>query len=151
MFEKELSAKLSKYNNKGEFTFHHDDDFNKVCNAPKNEGGVYIVSSVSPKSEHVIYIGASGKMLQNGTFKVRNGGMRYRIVNGTTTDVSGKIIRRKKLWKENMMNQHITTIKIRWWVTFNAQNHDISTCVEGKLIQEYFNKYRKLPEWNKTY
>lgn len=151
MFEKELSAKLFKYNNNGEFTFHYDDNFNKVCNAPKNYGGVYIVSSVSHNSEQVIYIGASGKMQEDGTFKVRTGGMRYRIVNGTTTDVSGKIIKRKKLWKENMTNQHIPKIRIRWWVTFDEQNQDISTCVEGRLIQEYYNKYGKLPDWNKTY
>jgi len=151
MLDKELLDIVSKYNQKDEYSYRIGDNFNKVCNAPKQDGGVYIVSSISDNRENVIYIGASGKMLQNGTFKVRDGGMRYRLINGTANDDHGVVVKRKKLWNKNMEKMKITEIKIRWWITFDEQNQNISTCVEGRLIQAFYDIYGKLPEWNKSY
>lgn len=127
----------------GQFYFESTNELGKVCNAPKNGIGVYLVYTLKKDKFELIYIGSSGKVRQNGTSKLRKGGIYDRIVNGKQF---GDV--RRKTWKQKMIDKRIDTLRIQWYVTFDQHAKNIPVVVEGNLIQEYFNTNGKLPEWN---
>lgn len=138
---------LKKYKNNNYFTLTIEDLLAEVCNAPIDKSGVYIVYLIKNSIENVIYIGSSGKMQKDGSLKTRTGGMRDRLVNGK--DSNG--VPRRKSWIIRMKNEGISKLVVRWWVTFDAENKHIPAYIEGALIQEYFEKYHKLPAWNNEF
>ena len=96
---------LKQYITKGVFTFNTSETLSIKCNAPKDAGGIYIVTAVNENS--IIYIGSSGWVCQNGDFKIRNKGMYDRIVKGKQFEKP-----RKESWKEKMKEENILEIKI---------------------------------------
>lgn len=80
MFDNELN----KYTDSGAFSLNpsQHETLSKKCNAPDNKGGVYLIYKVVGKEEVLIYIGSSGQKNSAGTLKVRQGGMKDRLVNG---------------------------------------------------------------------
>ena len=137
---------LSKYQTSGHFFFNIEDELKKVCNAPEDKSGVYIIYSVVKDKEDIIYIGASGKMKQDGKISHRKGGLKDRLVNGHQFGQ-----KRYKSWKVQMKNDKISVIKIGWWVTYSESIKHIPKYTEAVLLQEYFEKHNKLPKWNKIY
>ncbi len=93
----------------------------------------------------LVYIGASGKVQNNGTIKHRNGGLYYRIVNGHQF---GKIPR-KKSWKQKLIDEKIEVLDIYWYDTINSETMDIPSFVEAAIIQRFFEVHGHLPRWNK--
>lgn len=141
---------LDKYLHKSYFYLTLKDSLVEVCNAPTDKSGIYIVSAITDNIEEIIYIGSSGKVQQDGTLKTRKagfGGLKDRIVNGNQF---GKIPRRIS-WHAEMERQGFNILVVRWWVTFNEKYKNIPACVEGNLIQEYFDKYGRLPAWNNEF
>lgn len=57
-----------------------------MCNAPKNGIGVYVVYALKNGKIELIYIGSSGKVKQDGTTKIRKGGIFDRLVYGKQFD-----------------------------------------------------------------
>ena len=142
---------LEKYSYQGEFTFEINQQLKKVCNAPYDKSGVYLIYENINKDDVVlIYIGRSGKVNEDGTIFIRKtglGGMKDRIVNGHQF---GKIPRHKS-WRLQMESDGINKIYIDWYVTHNDEYIDSPREVESYLLKEYFNQFRQLPRWNKSF
>jgi hypothetical protein len=136
---------LNKYINRDHFFFSKKDDLEKVCNAPKNASGIYIVYELKKGKIELVYIGSSGKVLNDGTIKHRNGGLYDRINNGHQF---GKIPRRIS-WKQKLIDEGIDTLDVYWYDTLNADTMDIPAFMEATILQRFFEMYGRLPRWNK--
>lgn len=137
---------LSKYANKGEFSFSINELLKNKCNAPTNLSGIYLIYN----DKELIYIGSSGRKINNKlvTRKSGLGGMKDRIVNGYHPKF-GKI-KRHKAFPQQMIIERISTIKIKWYVTYDYNTFlDFPTDVEKLLMNIYLNKYNKKPIWHK--
>lgn len=140
---------LERYSNKGSFTFSPNERLESKCNAPTNQNGVYLIYKVEDDNETLLYIGSSGQF-RNGVMSVRKsglGGMKDRLVNGHHPKF-GKI-GRKKAFPNQMNKENIDKIKIYWWVTWDNNQNDVPTKVEGQLKQIYEDKYSKSPPWHR--
>lgn len=136
---------LTKYKNNDHFFFTPDKELNDVCNAPKKSSGIYIVYELKNGRIELVYIGSSGKVLNNGQIKHRNGGIFDRIVNGHQF---GKIPR-KKSWKQKLIEENIEALDIYWYETVNNEVFDIPVFVESLILQKHLDTYGQLPRWNK--
>tara|TARA_Y100000590_G_scaffold462491_1_gene626725 strand:- start:656 stop:1006 length:351 start_codon:yes stop_codon:yes gene_type:complete len=116
-----------------------------VCNAPRHSAGIYLVYAVNGSKSKLVYIGMSGKMLNDGSIKIRQGGIFDRIVNGKQFGNSRKIS-----WKEKMIMEGIEKLNVEWYDTFKDHSH-IPKTTEGILLQNYYNFFLKLPLWNRGY
>lgn len=142
-----MFPELEKYESNGHFFFNVGDELGKVCNAPKNGLGVYIVYALKNGKIELIYIGSSGKVKQNGSAKIRKGGGIYdRLVNGKQFGDHRKIS-----WKEKLIAEKIEALNIYWYETFDQSNSDIPATIEGRIIQRYLDVHGRLPKWNKEY
>jgi len=141
-----MFEQLEKYKVKGRFFFGEKDELNNVCNAQKNGIGVYIVYALRKGNVELVYIGSSGKIKQDGTTKIRNGGIFDRLVNGKQFDEP-----RNKSWKQKIISENIESLDIYWYETFDKKNKDIPVAVEGSIIQTYFDINGNLPKWNKEF
>ncbi|MEQ8522650.1 MAG: hypothetical protein RIB86_18530 [Imperialibacter sp.] len=137
---------LRKYKINDHFFLSKDDHLEHVCNAPKNGAGVYTVFALAGGRIELIYIGSSGKLKNDGSIKIRNGGLYDRIVNGKQFDE-----RRKNSWPSRMQTEQIEALDIYWYETFNKQTKDIPAFVESLLIQIHFEQFGRLPRWNVEY
>lgn len=131
---------LKKYSANDYFDFFSFEQLSEKCNAPKNNVGVYLVYD---DCGNLIYIGCSGWINQDGTLGMRKNGIFARIVNGKQFDLPRKISLSKK-----MKEQNINKIRVKWYITIDETIKDIPGYVEGLLLQDFFNKQKKLPIWN---
>ena len=136
---------LKCYSSKGSFIFGIDNDLREVCNADPNGAGVYLVYAMNNGGYRLLYIGISGKVLGDGSIKIRQGGIFDRIVNGKQFGMA-----RKVSWKHKMEADDIDKLNIEWYDTFKDHHH-IPRFIEGQLLQSYYNFFFKLPSWNKEY
>ena len=134
---------LDKYNSNGHFFFTSKGDLQKECNAPKNGVGVYLIYQLKGGKIELVYVGATGKIYQNGDLKIRQGGIYDRLVNGKQFGESRKIS-----WKIKIEDDSIEALDVYWYETFDEINSDIPSAVEGRVLQEYYNINGKLPKWN---
>jgi hypothetical protein len=141
-----MFEQLEKYKTNGHFFFEEKDDLNNVCNASKNGIGVYLVYALNKAKTELIYIGFSGKIKQDGTTKIRKGGIFDRLVNGKQFDEP-----RKKSWKQKLISERIDALDIYWYETLDRNHNDIPVSIEGSIIQTFFDINGKLPKWNKKY
>jgi hypothetical protein len=137
---------LKKYQRQGHFFFKPDDDLFSVSTIPDNVAGVYYIFKLALGKVRPVYIGSSGKMQQNGKLKIRDGGLKDRLINGKQFDLP-----RKKSWPIKMIKERIDALDIYWWVTFNEKHRDIPTYVEGIILQRFYELYGCLPEWNNEF
>ncbi|QOD59424.1 hypothetical protein H9I45_08560 [Polaribacter haliotis] len=141
-----MFEELEKYKSKDHFFFATNEELGKVCNAPKNGVGIYLVYELKNGRINLVYIGCSGKIKQNGTKKVRIGGMCDRIINGK--QFGGP---RKQTWKLKLTDEKIDALDVYWYETFDKNNTDIPSFVEGLILQRYFEIYGQLPKWNREF
>lgn len=137
---------LEKYKSNGHFFFTGKDDLNIVCNAPKDGIGVYVVYALKGGRIELIYIGSSGKIMQNGDFKTGSGGLFDTLIHGKQFGDA-----RKKTWKEQLISENIEALDIYWYETFDKKNRDLPNFVKGLLIQLFYDIHGSLPKWNLEY
>lgn len=140
---------LEKYTYRGEFTFEPQQDLKEECNAPSDASGIYLVYDITKNIEDLIYIGASGQIV-NGQLKHRQsglGGMKDRLVNGHQP-ILGKISR-KKAWPNAMKSQGIKKIRVKWYITHSDKYYDFPTDIENALQKYYKSIHGILPNWHK--
>lgn len=137
---------LSKYKSKDHFFFSADDILSETCNAPKNGVGVYLVFALKKGRIELVYIGSSGKLLQNGELEIPKEGLYDRIVNGKQFKD-----KQKRSWKAVLELEKMETLDIYWYETFDKNNYDIPSFVEGLVMQRFFEINGRLPKWNKEY
>lgn len=147
-----FDTELKKYKDNGTFSLRpsQSETLSKKCNAPDDKGGVYLIYKVVGKEDVLIYIGSSGQKNSDGTLKVRQGGMKDRLVNGYHPNRFGqdKRIKRQKAFPLQMEKEGILELKIYWWVTYDNDFSDFPTDVETVLREKYRDKFHKLPDWH---
>src|SRR5688572_23290583 len=94
---------LKKYKNKGHFFFNSCDNLAAVAKDVPGLQGILYIMKFSAGNIDLVYIGKSGTMQQNGSFKTQ--GLRGRInnkANGENRQTClnrGLLTRQLKLWK----------------------------------------------------
>lgn len=141
---------LNKYKDNDYFHFKESNRLRNVCNTPRNKSGIYFVYELKGSEQELIYIGISGKKLDDGSMFIRAGklgGMKDRIVNGQQFEKDA----RKRTWPKQMRQEGIEMLKIHWYVTHGADYIDCPRSIEKKLLRDYYNKFGRLPRWNKSF
>lgn len=139
---------LNKYEHHDHFFLKPQESLRKVCNAPTNQSGVYIVYALKNGKIELIYIGCSGKHLSDGSMFIRKaglGGIKDRIVNGHQF---GKIPRRKS-WIAQIEKEKIEALDVYWYATHNLKYSDCPRVLENSLLKKHLDIYGRLPKWNK--
>lgn len=141
---------VRKYKQQDHFFFTVQNDLEKVCNAPTDKSGVYVVVALKNGRIELVYIGRSGKMNKDGTMFIRKaglGGMKDRIVNGHQF---GKVPRRIS-WKNQMVKEGIEALDVYWYATHNDKYRDCPEVLKNKLLEIHIGVYGRLPRWNKKF
>lgn len=139
-----MNTELSKFKNQNTFTFTQDDSLEVVCNAPESGSGVFIVYAVNDDEKQLIMVGSTGTVQNDGTLKIKNGGLYDKIVNGHQFAKTG----RKYSWPAQMKLENIDRLEVSWFETFNDEVKAIPTSVEGQILQNFLDENGKLPRWN---
>lgn len=134
---------LKNYAVNGSFTFKTGDALSKQSKAVPNLPGIYIIYTITSNTKELVYIGKSGTMINDGSFKTQL--LRKRL-NNRHAGVSRQVYFENKLKDED-----IETLEFNWYVTFEGSNIDVPGFVEGNLLQNYFVQNKKLPPWNKDF
>jgi hypothetical protein len=133
---------LNAYKDNGHFFFRTGDLLSRVCNAPEKPG-VYLIYQLQKGKVDLVYIGASGTMNQNGSFKSQ-------LLKGRINNIQDGV-KRQILFDNKIFEVGIDALDIYWYVTFDNSNGHIPSFVEGQLMQRYFETFGRLPSWNKCY
>ncbi len=144
-----MFTELMKYKENGHFFFTKRDSLKKVCNAPTDKSGVFIVFALVRERVIMVYIGHSGEVKADGTLAVRKsglGGLKDSIVNGTFFGEP-----RHKGWKKAMRQEKIEALDVYWYVTHNEELVDCPKILEKKLIYKDFENSREFLAWNTNY
>ena len=134
---------LEKYKTNGHFFFEKGKSLAKVSKDVPNEAGVYVIYKLSGGKIELVYIGKSGTINQNGTFKEQK--LRKRLNNKQDG------VKRQEYFENKIAAENIDALDIYWYVTFDKNNQDLPAYIEGVLMQHYFEVYSVLPAWNKDY
>ena len=138
-----MFAELKKYKNKGFFTFTKGEKLSEQSKYVPNLPGVYFVESVVGTKKEIVYIGKSGTYLGEGQFSKQQ--LRRRINNSHDSKS------RQTYFEEKLKSEAIESLKLSWFVTFDDTNKDLPAYVEALLIQDFFDKYKRLPRWNREF
>ncbi len=135
---------LTLYSHWNHFFYKPDEVLSSVCNAPKDQSGIYIIYKLQKNGVELIYIGSSGRLLANGKIKHREGGLFDRLVNGKQFGAA-----RRNSWSRKMQQDKIAAIDVNWYVTYNDEVKHNPVDVEAILRKKFFDLYGRLPVWNK--
>lgn len=112
-------------------------------NEVPNAFGVYVISEGQQRDGEIIYIGKSGTINQDGTWKKQ--GLRKRLTKKQDKK------NRNEFFQIIMDERNLNGLSFEWFVTLKAPTGDLTGHVEAKLIQAYFNDYGCLPPYNKSF
>ncbi|MBK0368420.1 hypothetical protein [Flavobacterium agrisoli] len=139
-----MYKELEKFKSTDSFNFAIEDSLEAVCNAPDSASGVFLVYEITNEGKQLIMVGSTGTIQNNGTLKIKNGGLYDKIVNGHQFAKTG----RKYSWPAQMKIESIAELEVVWYDTFNEEIKAIPTAVEGAVLQQFFDKNGVLPKWN---
>ena len=139
-----MEKELKKYKSTNSFLFTIDSNLEEVCNAPDGAGGVFLVFDASGDTKKLIMVGSTGTVQNDGTLKIKSGGLYDKIVNGHQFAKTG----RKYSWPAQMKKESIDKLEVYWYETFNDKNIIIPTFIEGQILQNFLTEFNKLPKWN---
>lgn len=92
-----------------------------------NSYGIYIIYSSKGNFEEIIYIGKSGTMINNGTFKKQ--GIRERL----TKKQEGIV--RKIYFQNVILDNELDKLKFLWITTFDNTNKELPSLSEAKCCK----------------
>jgi len=144
-----MFEELSKYEEWGHFFLTRKDSLKKVCNAPTDKSGVFLVYALVNGRVVLAYIGHSGEIKSDGSLTIRKsglGGLKETIVNGTFFGEPRHIG-----WKKEIKREKMDALDIYWYATHNDKFADCPKRLERKLIQSCIEIYRDYPPWNANY
>ncbi len=139
-----MYKELKKFKTQKSFSFTAEDSLEEVCNAPESGSGVFIVYAVDGEDKELIMVGSTGTVQNDGSLKIKNGGLFDKIVNGHQFAKTG----RKYTWPTQMASENISRLEVVWYETYNEKNKAIPTSVEGQVLQNFLDENNKLPRWN---
>ena len=137
-----MYKELEKFKSSNQFSITVDESLEDKCNA-SDGSGVFLVYDVADKKE-LIMVGSTGTVQNDGTLKIKNGGLFEKIVNGHQFAKTG----RKYSWPAQMKIENITTLEVVWYETFTEEVKGIPTAVEGQVLQNFLDVNGRLPRWN---
>jgi len=137
-----MYKELKKFKVSDSFSFGADDSLEQVCNASEGSG-VFLVYAVAEEKE-LIMVGSTGTVQNDGTLKIKNGGLKEKIVEGHQFAKTG----RKYSWPAQMKKEDISLLEVVWYETFNDKTKGIPTAVEGQVLQNFLDENGRLPKWN---
>lgn len=139
---------------KGRFIFERGDDLKEKieeARAPQKPG-IYLIMQIDPETEEetLLYIGKSG-VFDNGAKRLMPGLLVSRILK-----------RQEKMPREEFFETKLAELNIRkfaiYWYTIecrivngNEIPEYLPEAVKGLLMQAYYEAYRELPAWHKTF
>ena len=126
------------------FSLTADGSLEEVCNAPESGSGVFVVTAVSEEGAELVMVGSTGTVQNDGTLKIKNGGLYDKIVNGHQFAKTG----RKYSWPAQMKKENIDRLEVTWYETFNDTDKQIPTFVEAQILQNFLDENDRLPRWN---
>jgi len=129
----------------GDFQLMPDEIINNIVereNVP-DEYGVYLIYGVKNNQKELIYIGKSGTLKQDGTFKEQK--LRKRL----TMKQNG--IYRKEFFRKLMRENNYHSLYFKWFITYSSKMKELPAYVEATLLNEFFKENHKLPKLNKTF
>jgi hypothetical protein len=132
-----------KYKNWGHFFFKKGDRLSEVSKDVPELPGIYYIIRLARGRVELVYIGKSGTIMQNGSFKDQ-------FLKGRINNKQGDI-KRQDFFDKKMTEENIDGLDIYWFVTMDKNHHDLPGFVKGLLLQRYFEVHGKLPPWNKDY
>ena len=139
-----MYKELKKFKTTNSFSLTLDNNLEEVCNASDNGSGVFLVYDTTNVEKELIMVGSTGTIQNDGTLKIKNGGLFDKIVNGHQFSKTG----RKYSWPAQMKLENITRLEVAWYETFNDKNKVIPTFLEGQMLQNFLDENGKLPRWN---
>lgn len=139
-----MYKELKKFKVKNQFAFTADDSLAEVCNAPETASGIFLVYATEGEEKELIMVGSTGTVQNDGTLKIKNGGLFEKIVNGHQFAKTG----RKYTWPTQMKAENIERLEVYWYDTFNEKTKVIPTFVEGQILQNFLDENGRLPRWN---
>ncbi len=113
------------------FFFEADKDLEKVCNAPKDQDGIFKVLELRNGKISLVYIGYSN-----------SGGLFNEIVNGLHYDKNSRRIG----WTYQILKDKIDALDIYWYVT---SDKDRQKKEQVEMLKDFVDQTGKLPKWNK--
>jgi hypothetical protein len=137
-----MYKELKKFKVTNQFSFSTTDSLEEVCNASEGSG-VFLVYAVAEEKE-LIMVGSTGTVQNDGSLKIKNGGLSDKIVNGHQFAKTG----RKYSWPAQMAKEDISVLEVVWYETFNDKSKAIPTSVEGQVLQNFLDENGRLPRWN---
>ncbi|MDG2431940.1 hypothetical protein [Flavobacterium sp.] len=137
-----MYKELKKFKVTNQFSFSTTDSLEEVCNASEGSG-VFLVYAVAEEKE-LIMVGSTGTVQNDGSLKIKNGGLNDKIVEGHQFAKTG----RKYSWPAQMIKEDISLIEVVWYETFNDKSKAIPTAVEGQVLQNFLDENGRLPRWN---
>lgn len=142
---------LTIYKHCGHFTFIPTEELKYKCNAPKDNGGIYLIYRLDDQHKTLLYIGSSGRRGSKGELKIRKGGLYARLVNGYHPNRFGqdRRIKRSKAIPEHMIKSGTDKIEVKWWITYDEDHSDFPTDIESKIRELYLNSNDVMPPWHK--
>ncbi len=138
-----MFSETNKYKNNGHFFYQKGKSLMEVSKDVPDLPGVYYIVRLARGRVDLVYIGKSGTMMQDGTFK--NQTLRKRI-NNKHGDM-----KRQDFFDLKIQQENIDALDIYWFVTFDNKHKDLPALVEGVLMQRYFDVHGTLPPWNKDF
>lgn len=135
---------LAQFPVQGVVEFYPEQDWRKqVTDAQVPEKyGVYLIYGVKGDQRQLVYVGKSGTLLANGQWKSQ--GLCRRLL----AKQGGK--RRHVYFRERLAEKGFSHLSIHWVVTVNSDCTVLPAKAEADLLQIYFNKFGKLPPWNRS-
>ena len=138
-----MFEEIEKYENNGHFFFSNGDILRDVSKDVPNLPGIYYILRLAKGRIDLVYIGKSGTINNDGTFKIQ--GLKNRLNN-----IQNKM-KRQEFFENKIKKEKIDALDIYWFVTFDKKNQDLPGFVEGLLFQKFFDIYQRLPEWNEEF
>lgn len=139
-----MYKELKKIKVKNQFQFTVNDHLEEVCNASETGSGIFLVYSVENEDKELIMVGSTGTIQNDGTLKIKNGGLYDKIVNGHQFAKTA----RKYSWITQMKLENIVRLEVAWYETFNEKNKIIPTFLEAQILQNFLDENGRLPKWN---
>lgn len=144
-FENLLSEFERKFKNHDSFILLPGESINDIVNRFNipSQPGVYVIYGCTSEKEEIIYIGMSGSMNQDGSFG--NQLLKKRL----TMKQDGEY--RKEFFQKIITKEKYSKLLFKWFITFDSHNKLLPAKVEGDLMQAYYDDFKCLPRYNKSY
>ncbi len=133
-----------RFPNNGSFRLRRGEDLRTTIatNDVPRLPAVYLIYSVRSKRTELMYIGKSGTLQTDGSFKEHMLAQRLRMKQGKQW--------RAEFYREQMELLKLAALEFKWWVTFDNKVRVIPLKAEADLIQAYFDDHGRLPPWNRA-